>query len=768
MGVFDDLSDYDFELLVADLLGKELSRRFETFPRGRDGGVDLRANTGHGYHLVQCKHYVHSGFSRLQTAARAEHAILAASARPKRYSFVTSRRLTKANKERLVAALRPYVRDERDVIGGEDLEGMLRRHPEVERAHVKLWLRSLAPLDHIINADVRARSQALVADIIAALPRYVQTRSFADARKLLSEHNVVIIAGPPGVGKTTLARLLLLDSAHAGYSPYAVQSDINDAWRIERSEEAQVFFFDDFLGRTALFDVVQEDPRDLATFIRKVRRSKTTRLVLATREYILQQARRDVEDLRWQELDAKRYALTLDRYSRFDRARIFYNHIFFSPQVDERARHDLLHDRAYLNVIDHPSYSPRLIEWMTGLGGHNLDSVERRDYAAYCVSVLDDPTGIWSHAYHQGLREPERCALLQLAALPPVVTLPDLERSYQSAAKVRGLPPSRSVFEASIKVIQDSFVTLHPNFIRREGKRGPDLISVLNPSLIDFLKARLLDDPAEITRALEAACFFEQVEFLHDLTVSDKRLNTEEFVIALSAAAERTAYADSPARPDPSGYTTVPKDVAHIPSRLGRLARWCERDPSVKRLLQPFIERAVNALLAELPAAGGSALMPWKSLLSRLQRAGLPFLPAASVVKRCALTYSHTVVGFEILTELRQLNSDLFSLREWADLQDQFIGRATTWLHEGPDWFADLDELYDLEQMASTMDVTLSAQHLERARERITEAVEQREADAAEDIDHERDYDEGYYVVDDSEYVSEDAHIDALFGMLED
>jgi hypothetical protein len=78
---FEELSDYDFECLIADLLSADWRVDVDTFPRGRDGGVDLRVlgPTGAPLHLaageelvVQCKHRPNAVLSRLRADLRLE------------------------------------------------------------------------------------------------------------------------------------------------------------------------------------------------------------------------------------------------------------------------------------------------------------------------------------------------------------------------------------------------------------------------------------------------------------------------------------------------------------------------------------------------------------------------------------------------------------------------------------------------------------------------------------------------------------------------
>ena len=719
MGRFDDLSDYDFELLIADLLGKERRRRFETFPRGPDGKVDLRSRIGNtGFQYVQCKHYAHSTFAQLKREAQREaEALKMAGVKPRRYTFVTSRRLTAANKRALVDALAPFARDERDVLCDDDVGALLRGHPSVERAHVKLWIRSSAQLDRIVNADVYARSQAMVYEILGDLPRYVQTSSFSRARAILAKHNVVIIVGPQGVGKTTLARLLLLDAARAGHTPHRVQSDVAEAWRLIKEGEPQAFFFDDFLGRTKLFELVGKDTRDLANFISHVRRSRCARLILTTREHVLQQAKLQVEDLQWRTLGAEEYALTLDSYSRLERAHIFYNHVYFSDAIDRAAKVDLLERHNYLQVIDHPAYTPRLIEWMTGLSGHTLSAAEKRDFSRFCISVLDHPTRLWSHVYHYGVGLTERCLLMQLACLSETVLLSDLEAAYKSSARQSDLPAGRSAFEDALKVIQDSFVRITSLGLGA----GPDYVSALNPSLIDFLREQLLDDQGEVVKALAGAWFFEQVTVLVNLACEHQPV-AGEWAQELGKAIARTIRRECP---DPEGLIGGLHWVSEeaLSERLWRVAEWCKAAPALRPHVEQVVAEVLDMLVCDLPVNRTKQSKGWRwwLLIDPLSQAGFELTGTAQAVKRQAAA-QHSLDCYELLCKLHDGYPSLFDKGEWEQIRSGFEGWTRESLEQPSAWFDEVDELARLSGIAREMAVELDEAVLAGAHEEVSQS----------------------------------------------
>lgn len=150
---FSSLSPADFEDLTRDLLGRELGIRFEAFPDGPDDGMDGRHAAADGNVILQAKHYYRSGFAKLKAKMKSERASIDA-LQPKRYILATSAALTPANKTQLGEVIGPALISPGDLFGPQDLESLLRKYPDIETAHPKLWQQSSAVLKNLITGAV--------------------------------------------------------------------------------------------------------------------------------------------------------------------------------------------------------------------------------------------------------------------------------------------------------------------------------------------------------------------------------------------------------------------------------------------------------------------------------------------------------------------------------------------------------------------------------------------------------------------------------------
>jgi len=289
---FKALSPNDFEILVRDLLQAEWGVRLESFRSGRDKGIDLRfAQTRPNQWVVQCKQFAESPFSALVRAVRAEVPKIDKLA-PARYVLVTAVRMTPERKEKLTKLIGTYCKGTQDILGCEDLNNLLGRHREVERDHFKLWLSRTSVLQRVLHSGLFGESQAALDRAKTRFRTYVHNSSYRRALKILQKHRVCIIAGPPGIGKTTLADILLVRHAVWRYSTLAVSSDIRDARNGLVPGQKTLVYYDDFLRKTALVPkLAKNEDRRLVDFIEDVRKSNNMRLILTTREYILEQAK---------------------------------------------------------------------------------------------------------------------------------------------------------------------------------------------------------------------------------------------------------------------------------------------------------------------------------------------------------------------------------------------------------------------------------------------------------------------------------------------
>jgi Restriction endonuclease len=763
MARFDDLSDLDFEELVADLMRAEFGRPFRAGTRGRDGGIDVLAiDNGGGEHVVQCKHYRDGTYEKLRTSAKAEATKLeAAGASFESYRFATSLRLNHRQRREIASILDQWIDSADDVYGENDLRRLLRNHAQVEGRHVKLWLAGAGPLQQLLNAAAYQRSRALLEESRQALQRLVETEASHEARQILRDEKLCVIAGPPGVGKTTLARLLMLDALEEGFQPYEIApGGLDDAWKLlEVADESQLFYFDDFLGHTALFESRHHDA-ELLKLMKKVIRTPRKRFLLATREYILRQATQLSEALDREANEDRKFLLTIDSYSRQEKARILYNHIYFSEDIDATARRSLLAGGNYLKVIDHEGYSPRLIEWITGWSGHRLSGAEKEDYASYCLSVLDNPQQLWTHAFEQGLGDAEQTLLISMLGLPRRASEQDVEVAFESACKARGLSVAGRRFIRSLEVLDDSFV-------RSDG--GADThFSFINPSLIDFLRNYLLTSLADSEQAIRGVYFFEQVVWLWNALSPADNPPPQRLAKAFSEAFGRTL--ESPVV-EGSGISLI-FDLMEAPwawsgqpilqGRLKRVLKYVDEMPELADHKELWIAIG-RKWLSDVNDADAPVDTDTPKLLPGLSNLGAFELTAAGEIIREVI--GQMDAGPErwgCLDELHDAVPDLFSDVEWTETCRSFGEYLEEVLEDPVAWLNAPGEVDTLEYHYMSLDASVASERFDEARELLTEDEPDEDFDPdrhhhAEDSDDE----------DEPDYGESDRDIELMFERLD-
>ena len=491
---FSALSYADFEDLSRDLIGRDLGVRFEAFAPGPDGGMDGRHAAGTSKMVLQSKHYAGTRWSGLKKAMKKERASIDRLA-PDRYLLTTSCPLSPKNKTELAGIIGPSLKSEADIFGPGDLNALLRRYPEIVKSHIKLWLSGAAVLERVLHAALHSFNDITKDEIAEKVRVYAPNPSFNAAQDILEKQHVLIISGPPGVGKTTLAEMLCYAHLGEGWELKAIRR-LDDGLTTLTDKNKQIFYFDDFLGRVALDKIaLSKMDSDLARFITRVRKSPNARFILTTRAPIFEEAKRHSEHLADRQLDISRYLLDVGVYTRRIRARILYNHLLVTgtPQTHINA---LIDSGKIAAIVDHKNYSPRLIALMTE--GARVADYNAKDYPVSFLAALDNPTQLWDIPFRKHIPRTCQHLLMTLFFCSEFgVPIERLRTAYDSYHRVLsghyGAPQDPKDFEESLKILEGGFI-----------KIIGDTVGFVNPSVRDYLLT-YLDDYTLLTLAAKAS-----------------------------------------------------------------------------------------------------------------------------------------------------------------------------------------------------------------------------------------------------------------------
>ena len=513
---FLNLSPFDFENLTRDILQEHYDINLESFTIGRDEGIDLRYSKEKNNKLiVQCKRY--DNYNSLKSNLKEEYQKVK-TLNPQKFILSTSVGLTPLNKDEIIKIFNGHIKKPSDIFGKNDLNNLLGQYPEIEKNHFKLWLSSTNILHKLLYNDIISRSEFEEEKIRKEINIYVQNDSFNDAISIVNNHNYVLISGIPGIGKTTLARILIFIYLLKDYELVVVSSDINEAESLYERGKKQLFYYDDFLGRNFLEERLKknEDQR-LVRFIERIKNSPNKKLIMTTREYILRQAKLKYEIFVNSNLEITKCIIDLEKYSKLIRAEILYNHLFYS-NLPHGYIHALLIDKSYLEIIDHSNYNPRIIQIMIDIG--KTGDISEREFFDFFISNLDNPINVWEHSFMIQISKSSKYLLYTMLVSDDQIFEKDLEKSfwkfYKNESSKFNFEINREDFINSLKELENTFIKISKvqsgkSYGLVKKNKTKNLIQFQNPSIRDFLINKVRNNINLISSLIDSAIYLNQL-----------------------------------------------------------------------------------------------------------------------------------------------------------------------------------------------------------------------------------------------------------------
>jgi hypothetical protein len=291
-----------------------------------------------------------------------------------------------------------------------------------------------------------------------------------------------------------------------GYQVAEITRSVDEIYDTWEDGAPQVFYYDDFLGSTTITEGLSknEDNR-LLKLMERVHRFPNKRLILTTREYLLQQARLVYERIAQYNFDPTNCTISLDDYTDEVRARILYNHLYFSGlSVTERANPGS--EKTYEEIVGHRNFNPRLIQQSLAISKSLREDGQRA--SVRLQRSLDRPDLLWDHIINSQL-EPDCAMLLSvLLTLRQPAILSELESAFTACTEILGHKINSRTFIKTLKLLSGTMI--------KSPRVGSDSwIEFHNPSIRDYMQRHVKRSPSIIEALLRSAEYFEQISAIY-------------------------------------------------------------------------------------------------------------------------------------------------------------------------------------------------------------------------------------------------------------
>lgn len=257
------------------------------------------------------------------------------------------------------------------------------------RTAISQYLRvdTLVPLEMVVERDRIER----VSEV------FVAPKEYEDAQQKLLETNMVVIEGPPHIGKTATALNLLHEALDSGKIITVVQlNNLDDLVRLRRVKKIGILLDD-------VFGTVQYDADSLADRWEEVKRTAEENVVVATsRTEVIQETKYESK-LIYRSLESSIVNLSEVSYSIKTRSTIVKRHVYYW----ESKRTSLMGKDVILNRVEYIAkklHFPHNIAYLVEFYGDEISSVKDLEDCVEKSRVIEDEIGKWFIRLEEGIR----------------------------------------------------------------------------------------------------------------------------------------------------------------------------------------------------------------------------------------------------------------------------------------------------------------------------------------------------------------------------
>lgn len=508
---FSTLNSSDLEELSCDLMNMSQEPnskiKYKTFKDGKDKGIDFLYSSEEGGlydHVGQVKHYYRTGYSGLLSKLKTEEIAKVKKLNPIKFIFFTSIDLSVAQTEEIKRLFNPFIKTLNDVFGKKDINKLIADHPKILELHFKLWLNDFKIIKKILASSLEFRSSQFVEnELKKRLRLFVKTTMFDSAKESLENNKFIIITGEPGVGKTTLAEMLVIDYIAKDYTLSYVLDDIKELEEVLSADNSkQIIYFDDFLGSNSEeISKSKGSESRLIKILNSITRLDNKLLILTTRSFILNTFIEESERLKRYNLISKTSLLELTEYDSRLKSEIYNNHVE-EAEIGDEYKAILKQELLKRHIIYHNNFTPRAMEYITSK--FIAKEINANDYENFIRETLRYPSEIWRHAYIYQIKEDDRLLLSSLFSFIDPPEVEELEKAYLSRVNYEIRTNNKT---KEINTYKRTLSRINGGLIIIKKKK----VHFINPSLKDFLINFLKEDKDEMDRIVNSIVFANQL-----------------------------------------------------------------------------------------------------------------------------------------------------------------------------------------------------------------------------------------------------------------